>query len=164
GLDRLGHLALQGWLDGTVGSCYEVPARLGLPGRSRGVSAQRGAGGRPLGGKQDALFCWREILREIILDAGFREFEKTLLVRSDLRIQARGLDARAERTRRLTDVRSEGGNVSEPHHLGVIAGFRNDHATIGMADENGRATLERDRALDGCYVGIERIQGQLDRP
>jgi len=65
----------------------------------------------------------------------------------------------------LSYVGRESGDVDERRHLGIVAGFRDDHATPGMADENGFAVLLREclfGRIDVSSKGGERIFDKRD--
>src|SRR5213593_3353470 len=51
---------------------------------------------------------------------------------------------------RLALVRSKPSNVDQPGYLGIVASFRDDDPTIGMADENDRSILGCKRPLRYC--------------
>src|SRR5439155_7235104 len=52
----------------------------------------------------------------------------------------------------LTSIGSEGSSINKSDHLGIVAGFRDDHAAVGVANQNHRTLLSGDRSPGRGYV------------
>jgi hypothetical protein len=63
---------------------------------------------------------------------------------------------------RLAFVRSECSNVNQRGYVGIVAGFRDDNPTIGVADENDGAILSRKRPLRNSDVSCQRQRWVLN--
>jgi len=75
----------------------------------------------------------------------------------------RGRKVLAEVEDALARIGRERGDVNQPGDLRIGAGLGVDGAAVGMAAEQDRPVLERDRPLDGSDVVREGRQRILDR-
>src|SRR5260370_7191072 len=120
-VEALGHAPLQGGLDGAVVRCDKIATSLAAPCRRGHRSTQRSTCCWRLGGVEDQLFRVGQILRKGVAYARLRELKIPLCVRADFRTQRCRLDARTERSCRLTRVRGEGRDIHEPLALPVVS-------------------------------------------
>ena len=84
-----------------------------------------------------------DIRREGVGELGLVEEQEAIDRRQDRRHRRAGRRIGDQRGDGLALVRREGGDVDDGLHLLVRAGFADDDAAIGMADENDRAVLLR---------------------
>src|SRR5450755_5068963 len=128
------------------------PAGLRVPGSLLNRRAQNGALGRTLNRKNKALLCRREVLGKTLANALFRQHQIAVIDLSKLAIGWRSWVLRRHSAEGFAFLGSEGGDVNHSHHFGVVSGFGDDRAAVGMPDEKYRTILRIDQAIGGGNV------------
>ncbi|MCY1240480.1 hypothetical protein D9M72_533320 [compost metagenome] len=138
----------------------QIEARLFLPGRRGDGTGCRFHAPRHLGVGHEGCNLGIDVGREGGGEFRLVECQETIDRRQDRRNGGAGRRVGDQRGNGLALIRREGGDIDDGLHLFVGAGFGNDHAAIGVADEYDRAVLCGDRALgDGDVIG--KRQGRV---
>lgn len=92
-------------------------------------------------------FLRREILREILRDTFLGQQEKAVFDGPNLTVSGWRREVLRHSAQCFPFLGSAGRNINQSHHLGIVPGFGDHRAAVGMTNQQYRAVLRVDKPI-----------------